>query len=305
MSLLDLKEEINRLKKERQAIILAHNYQREEVQKIADYTGDSFALSKIAASTDAEVIVFCGVHFMAESAFILSPEKRILLPDLGAGCPLADSITAKALQEKKAEHPEAAVVAYINSPAAVKAESDICCTSSNAVQVVNSLDEDEVIFVPDQNLAAFVSGNTDKVIIPWAGYCITHYHITAEDVTRQRALYPDAPIIVHPECRPEVVAMADHVGSTSAIIEYAATVPAERIIIGTEAGTLYKLKKNNPDKEFILLSPDLVCPNMKLVTLEKIKSSLETLSPQVTVPEMIRQNAHRALERMLYVKQKS
>ncbi len=304
MNLSHLKEDIKRLKKERQAIILAHNYQRDKVQEIADHTGDSFALSKLAASTEAEVIVFCGVHFMAESAYILSPQKTILLPDPDAGCPLADSITAKALQRKKKEYPGAAVVAYVNSPAEVKAMSDICCTSSNAVQVVNSLEEDEVIFVPDQNLAAFVSGNTDKIIIPWEGYCITHYHITREDVLRQRELHPDAPITVHPECRPEVVAMADHVGSTSAIIEYAAAVSADRIIIGTESGTLYRLKKDNPDKEFILLSSDLICPNMKLITLESIKEALEKMAPQVIVPEKTRKRACRALDRMLTVKQK-
>lgn len=302
MNLLHLTEEINRLKEERHAVILAHNYQREEVQEIADYTGDSFALSKLAASADAEVIVFCGVLFMAQSAYILSPEKTILLPDLRAGCPLADSITADVLRRKKEEYPDAAVVAYINSSAEVKAISDICCTSSNAVQVVNYLDEEEVIFVPDRNLATFVSRNTCKVIIPWDGFCITHYHITAEDVLRQRELYPNAPISVHPECRPEVVAMADHVGSTSAIIDYAAKVPSERIIIGTEAGTLYKLKKDNPGKEFILLSLDLVCPNMKLVTLENIKAALETLTPQITVPDKVREGAYRALDRMLAVK---
>ncbi|MGM0651937.1 MAG: quinolinate synthase NadA [Bacillota bacterium] len=305
MDLLHLKEEIICLKRDRQAVVLAHNYQRNEVQEIADYTGDSFALSRIAASTDAEVIVFCGVYFMAESAFILSPGKTILLPDSGAGCPLADTITAEALLSKRAQYPNAAVVAYINSPAEVKAVSDICCTSSNAVQVVNSLDQEEVIFVPDRNLAAFVSGSTDKVIIPWDGSCVTHDHMTKEDVFRQRELHPNAPISVHPECRPEVVAMADHVGSTSAIIEYAATVPAKKIIIGTEAGTFYKLKKDNPGKEFILLSPDLVCPNMKLVTLEKIKISLETMVPQVTVPDKSREDAHRSLERMLAVRQES
>jgi len=303
LDLLHLTEEINRLKARRNAVILAHNYQRDEVQEIADHTGDSFALSKLAASTEADVIVFCGVHFMAESACILSPEKTILLPDLDAGCPLADSITAEALQRKKEEYPNAAVVSYVNSSAEVKALSDICCTSSNAVQIVNSLEEDEVIFVPDRNLAAFVSRNTDKVIIPWDGCCVTHYHMTREDIFRQRELHPNAPISVHPECRPEVVAMADHVGSTSAIIEYAASVPEDKIIIGTEAGTLYRLKKDNPGKEFILLSPDLVCPNMKLVTLESIKAALETLEPQVTVPDKVREKAYRALDRMLTVKQ--
>lgn len=305
MNLLDIKEEIKQLKAERRAVILAHNYQRDEVQEIADHTGDSFALSKLAASTEAEIIVFCGVLFMAESACILSPDKTILLPDLEAGCPLADSITAETLQRKKEEHPNAAVVSYVNSSAEVKALSDICCTSSNAVQIVNSLEEEEVIFVPDRNLAAFVARNTDKVIIPWDGCCVTHYHMTKEDVSRQRELHPNAPISVHPECRPEVVALADHVGSTSAIIDYAASVPEDKIIIGTEAGTLYRLQKDNPGKEFILLSQGLVCPNMKLVTLESIKIALEALEPRVQVPDEVRKNAYRALDRMLTVKQGS
>ncbi len=296
-----LLQEIEFLKEKRKAVILAHNYQRDEVQQLADYTGDSFALSKLAASNDSEVIVFCGVHFMAESASILAPDKIVLLPDPNAGCPMADMATAAELKRKKREYPKAAVVAYINSSAKIKALSDICCTSSNAIAVVNSLREEDVLFVPDQNLAAYVSLHTNKRIIPWDGYCITHHHITAEDVKKCRKAHPDAPIAVHPECRPEVVALADHVGSTAAIIEFAASCEADKIIIGTESGTLYKLRKENPNKEFILLSPDLVCPNMKLITLEKVKAALETLTPKITVPTEISKKASLTLERMLAV----
>ncbi len=302
MDNLQLKKEIDNLKKKRRAIILAHNYQSDQVQAIADFTGDSFALSEQAASTDADVLVFCGVHFMAESAYILSPEKTVLLPDLQAGCPLADMITPEALLRKKEEYPEAAVVAYINSSAEIKALSDVCCTSSNAVAVVDYLEADTVLFVPDRNLAAYIARSTEKEIIPWDGYCLTHHHITKDVLLSKREQHPEALIAVHPECRPEVVALADYVGSTTGIIDYASTAPAQKIIIGTESGTLYALRKNNPDKEFILLSPDLVCPTMKLITLEKIKTALETLTPQITVPDEVREKAHQALEKMLTVR---
>ncbi len=305
MDTTTLLQEIEFLKEKRKAVILAHNYQRDEVQQLADYTGDSFALSEVAASTDAEVIVFCGVHFMAESASILAPGKIVLLPEPNAGCPMADMVTVAELKRKKREYPKAAVVAYINSSAEIKALSNICCTSSNAVAVVNSISEEDTLFVPDQNLAAYISLQTKKRIIPWNGYCITHHHITAEHVKKCRIAHPGAPITVHPECRPEVVALADHVGSTAAIIEFAAKCEADKIIIGTESGTLYKLRKENPNKEFILLSPDLVCPNMKLVTLEKIKTALESLTPRITVPTDISKRASLALERMLAVSQEA
>lgn len=297
----DLINEIKTLKEKRNAIIMAHNYQLDEVQEIADFTGDSFELSKKATSESAGTIVFCGVHFMAESAYILSPEKTVLLPDPQAGCPLADTITPEALMARKEEYPEAAVVCYINSPASVKALSDICCTSSNAVRVVNSLEAKQVLFVPDKNLAAFVAGQSDKEIIPWEGCCVTHDSVSVDDVTKARANYPDGVIIVHPECRPEVTAMADHIGSTTEIIRFAAETKAKKIVIGTEMGTLYKLTKTSPDKEFYLLSTSLICPTMKLITRKKIKNALETMHPQITVPEEVRKAASTALDRMLQI----
>lgn len=296
-----LAERLAVLKAARKAVILAHNYQIEEVQEQADFVGDSFELSRKAAAIDAEVIVFCGVHFMAESAAILSPAKTVLLPERQAGCPLADTITPEALREKKKEYPEAAVVCYVNSSAAVKAESDICCTSANAVQVVDALPQRQILFVPDQHLAHYVSTQTDKEIIPWPGYCITHYQVTAEDVRRARAAHPGAAVVVHPECRPEVVELADHVASTSGILRFARTAPARKIIVGTEMGILYRLQQANPDKEFFLLSPGLVCHNMKMTTLEKAVHALETMSYRVTVPEDIRLAAARSLARMLEI----
>lgn len=293
--------EIIELKVKNKAIILAHYYQNDEVQKIADYTGDSYELSRLAASTNAEVIVFCGVHFMAESAAILSPDKVVLLPDLQSGCPLADTITPEGLRARKEEYPEAAVVCYVNSSAEIKALSDICCTSANAVKVINSLEASQVIFVPDQNLAHFVAARTDKEIIPWEGYCITHHHITVEDVNKARDLHPDGVITVHPECRPEVVELADHVGSTSEILRFSRESDFQKIIVGTEMGVLYFLKEESPHKDFYLLSKELICPNMKLIDLHKIKKALETMQPRVTVPEEISLAANQALERMLQV----
>jgi quinolinate synthase len=295
-------EKIELLKKERNAIILAHNYQIDEVQDAADYVGDSFELSRIAAESDAEVIVFCGVHFMAESAAILSPDKTVLLPDLNAGCPLADMIDVDQLRDLKKKYPEAAVATYINSTAAVKAESDICITSANAVKVVNSLDEDTVLFVPDGNLAHFVAERTSKTIIPWAGYCNTHHRVTVEDITTARKLYPEAVIVVHPECRPEVVALADAALGTGGMISFSRETKVKEIIIGTEMGMLHRLKKECPDKNFILLSPKLICPNMKYTNLEKILASLKNKEYVITVPAEIRERAVFALERMLAVK---
>lgn len=292
---------IKNIQSEKKAIIMAHYYQPDEVQAIADYRGDSYELSRQAAETDAEIIVFCGVHFMAESAAILSPHKKVLLPDPEAGCPLADTITLAGLLAKKKDHPDAAVVCYVNSSAEIKAISDICCTSANAVKVVNSLVEEEIIFVPDQNLAHYVSTKTGKKIISWKGNCTTHHNVTAADIRKARDLYPHGVITVHPECRPEVVALADHVGSTSAILEYARESNAGQIIIGTEKGVLYTLERQNPHKQFHLLSPQLICPTMKLIDLHKIRKALETNQPSVTVVEEIRVKAYRALERMLLV----
>ncbi len=298
----EILKRIDQLKKQRNAIILAHNYQIEEVQDVADYVGDSFELSRIAAESKADLIVFCGVHFMAESAAILSPAKTVLLPDLNAGCPLADMIDADQLRKFKKQHPGAAVAAYINSTAAVKAESDICVTSANAVKVVNSLSEDIVLFVPDGNLAHFVAERTAKTIIPWAGYCNTHHRVTVEDVEQARKLHPEAVLVVHPECRPAVVALADAALGTGGMIRYAKETVVKDIIIGTEMGMLHRLKKESPDKNFILLTPKLICPNMKYTNLEKVLASLERKEYVITVESGIRNRAVPALERMLAVK---
>ena len=297
----DIKQEIRRLLKERNAVLLAHNYMRDEVQEIADITGDSLGLSQEAAKTDAEVIVFCGVHFMAESASILSPRKTVLLPRLDAGCPMADMVTVEGLLELKAKHPGVPVVTYVNSSAAVKAVSDICCTSANAVKVVNSLPDLEVIFVPDRNLGQFVAKQTDKTFHYWDGYCPTHERLKAEVVERLKAEHPDALFVCHPECNPAVVALADHACSTSGMYDYCRRSPAKRFIIGTEAGILYKLRLENPGKEFILASPALVCPNMKLTSLEDILDALTTMAPVVKVSEEIRVPAKRALDRMIAI----
>ncbi len=297
----DIKQEIRKLLKERNAVLLAHNYMRDEVQEIADITGDSLGLSQEAAKTDADVIVFCGVHFMAESASILSPGKTVLLPRLDAGCPMADMVTVDALLAMKEKHPGVPVVTYVNSSAAVKAVSDICCTSANAVKVVNSLPDREVIFVPDRNLGQFVAKQSDKTFHYWDGYCPTHERLKADAVARLKADNPDALFICHPECNPAVVALADHACSTSGMYDYCRKSPAKRFIIGTEAGILYKLRQENPDKEFILASPALVCPNMKLTSLEDILDALTTMGPVVKVPEDIRVAAKLALDRMIAI----
>ena len=301
MTQQSVRSEIKTLLKERNAVLLAHNYMRDEVQEIADITGDSLALSIEAAKTDADVIVFCGVHFMAESASILAPEKTVLLPRLDAGCPMADMVTVQALRDLKASLPGVPVVTYVNSSAAVKAESDICCTSANAVKVVQSLDDDEIIFAPDRNLGRYVSGFTNKRFHLWEGYCPTHERLRPEVVQGLKEQNPDAPFICHPECNPAVVALADHVCSTTGMYDYCRTSPARRFIIGTEAGILWRLRQENPEKEFILASPALVCPNMKLTSLEDVLESLRTLQPVVKVPEEIRIPAKRALERMLAI----
>lgn len=297
----EIKQEIKALLKERNAVLLAHNYMRDEVQEIADITGDSLALSMEAAKTDAETIVFCGVHFMAESASILSPNKTVLIPRLDAGCPMADMVTVDGLLEMKAKYPGAPVVTYVNSSAAVKAASDICCTSANAQRVVNSLTEKEIIFTPDRNLGSYVARFTDKTVRLWEGYCPTHERLKPEAVEAMKREHPDAPFICHPECNPAVVALADHVCSTSGMYEYCRASKAKRFIIGTEAGILYRLTRENPEKEFILASPALICPNMKLTSLEDILASLKTMSPVVQVPEEIRIPAKRALDRMLAI----
>lgn len=297
-----LSDEILRLKKERNAIILAHNYQVPEVQDIADVVGDSYALSRHAANTDSDVIVFCGVHFMAESAKILSPEKTVLLPAKDAGCPMADMVTAPRLREMKAKYPGAAVVCYVNSSAEVKAESDICCTSSNALKVVRSLKNRQIIFVPDENLGSYIAAKVpEKEIILWRGFCITHKRVRAEEVMKIRELHPNAKILMHPECEPEVQKLADFLGSTSEIIKHAGEIPEKDIIIGTEEGVLHILKKQNPDKRFYLLSTGLICTNMKKTRLEDVHNSLKNMQYEIKVDEEIRVKALKSLEAMLKI----
>ncbi len=296
----ELIEKISRLRRERNAVILAHNYQLGEVQDIADFVGDSLELSQKAAKTDAEVIVFCGVHFMAETASILCPEKTVLLPDIHAGCPMANMITADALRNAKAENPGAKVVCYVNSTADVKAESDICCTSANAAKIVAGFPKDqEILFVPDQYLGHYAASKAGREVIPWPGYCPTHARIIPQHIEHLRKEYPNAKVVVHPECRPDVITLADEVGSTSGILRYAAREDVHEVIVGTEMGIIHRLKKENPSKKFIPITEQAVCPNMKLITLDKVLASLEGMSPEVKVPEGIRIKAKAAVDRML------
>ena len=302
MRLSVLQKEIRQLLKEKNAVLLAHYYQRAEIQEIADILGDSLALSMEAARTDAEVLVFAGVHFMAESASILSPDKTVLLPKPDAGCPLADMITPEKLLTARKNHPHAAVVTYINSSAAIKAMSDICCTSANAVKIVNSLrDAKEILMVPDGNLACYVAGLTDKKIIPWEGYCPVHHHLTAEDVLKRKEKYPRATFAAHPECRPEVLALADYVGSTTGIIRYAGQEGFKEMLVGTEQGVFYQLKKQNPRKTFIPISDQMICADMKKITLKDILAAITGMKTVVKVPEEVRIPAKKALDRMLAI----
>lgn len=297
----EIADQIKELKEELNAIILAHNYQRCEIQEMADFVGDSLGLSQQAVEQDVDVIVFCGVDFMAESAAILSPDKTVLIPAPEAHCPMAAMVDVPSLQEAKKQHPDAAVVCYVNSSAAVKAESYICCTSSNAIEVVNSLDADEIIFVPDMNLASYVARFTDKTIIPWEGYCPVHHQIMAEDILLAKHEHPDAEILVHPECRAEVVDLADAVLSTAGILKHAKSSSAKEFIIGTENGILCRLEKENPDKQFFFASPFAVCVNMKMTTPSILLQSMQKMEYVVTVPEDLREKAKRALDRMLEV----
>ncbi|MBU4220877.1 MAG: quinolinate synthase NadA [Euryarchaeota archaeon] len=296
---MDELEKIKQLKKKRNAIILAHNYQRADVQDAADFVGDSFGLSQKAVSSGADVIVFCGVDFMAESAAVLNPEKTVLMPELSAQCPMAAMITPEALKLEKQKYPDAAVVCYVNTSASVKAESDICCTSANAVKVVNSLDEHEIIFVPDRNLALYVAANTKKKIIPWDGYCPTHHLILPGDILLEKEEHPDAQVLVHPECRPDVVDLADKVLSTAGMLKFATQSDAREFIIGTELGLLHRLRKENPQKKFYPATAYAVCPNMKMNTLGSIIQALEKNEHVIKVPENIRKKAKQALDRML------
>jgi len=297
-----LTKEIVRLKKKRNAIIMVHNYQRDEIQNIADISGDSLALSEAAVKTNVDVIVFCGVHFMAESASILNPKKKVLLPVKEAGCPLADMVGVEELRAKRKEFPDAAVVCYVNSNAEVKAESDIGCTSSNAVAVVRSLPNKRIIFVPDKNLARFVQSQVpEKEIIAWEGFCPTHIVLKGEDITKAKKIHPKAEVIAHPECSSEIQDIADHICSTASMFKYVKSSKAKEFIIGTESGMLYKLRKENPDKIFYLPSEHLVCPNMKLTTLGWVTRSLELMVHEVKVPKKIAERARVSLEKMLKI----
>jgi quinolinate synthase len=297
-----LKKRIARLKEQRNAVIIVHNYQRDEVQDIADISGDSLALSKAAVRTDADVIVFCGVYFMAETAAILNPNKTVLLPVLEAGCPLADMVNPEKLRAKRKAHPDAAVVCYVNSSAAVKAESDICCTSSNAIEVVKSLPHKEVIFIPDKNLGRYVQANVpQKKIILWEGFCPTHIRLQEQEVLEAKRQHPDAEFIAHPECQPQVLDLADHICSTGGMFGYVKNSKAKEFIIGTESGMLYKLRKENPEKRFFMPTMHLVCPSMKLTTLGWVAHALEANEHVIKVSPETATKALGAIKKMLEV----
>ena len=297
----ELLMEIKALAKKRKAMILAHNYQRDDIQELADLCGDSLGLSMQAAQTDAEVIVFCGVHFMAESASILSPGKTVLLPRFEAGCPMADMLDAESLRAKKQELPGVPVVTYINSTAEVKAFSDICCTSANAIKVVNSLEADRLLFTPDRNLGHYASLHTDKEVILWPGYCPTHHLLKIHEVLDKKAQYPEALFVAHPECKASILELADHICSTSGMYAFAKSSPAKQFIIGTEHGIIYRLKKENPEKEFIHASSNMICPNMKMIDLEDVLEAVDKMDCVVKVPEEIRVPAKQALDRMIAI----
>ncbi len=296
-----LSERIRKLAREKNAIILAHNYQVPEVQDVADLTGDSLALSIQASKTDAELIVFCGVHFMAEAASIVCPDKKVVIPVAEAGCAMADMLTAEQLRDMKAMHPGVPVVTYVNSSAEVKAESDICCTSANAIQVVKWTKAPEVIMTPDRNLAEWVRRHTDQTIYSWDGYCPIHDELSTAAVKKARETHPEAVLMAHPECTAQVLELADVVRSTSGMLDYVRTSSATEFIVATENGLLHPLKKENPGKRFYEASPRMICRDMKKTGLEEIIAALETESPVVHVPEKIRDRAYRAVERMLQV----
>jgi quinolinate synthase len=292
-------DQIAGLKEEKDAVILAHNYQLGEIQDIADFLGDSLALSRQAAEVPARTIVFCGVRFMAESAKILSPDKTVLLPRREAGCPLADTITADQVRQLKKDHPRAAVVCYVNSSAEVKAECDVCCTSSNALQVVEGVEAEEIIFIPDKNLGHYISRFTQKKVIIWDGFCYVHHRIRAEELHRAKEAHPQAVVLVHPECRPEVIDLADHVLSTDGMLKFAQDSPAQEFIIGTEEGLIYRLQKENPHKRFFSAGRAMVCVNMKTIHLEDVLLSLQKDQFAIFISQEVQRRAHDALNRML------
>jgi quinolinate synthase len=304
MSSEDLASQVRELAKERNAVILAHNYQVGEVQDVADFVGDSLGLSRKAASTDADVIVFCGVYFMAETAKILSPDKTVLIPDPEARCNMAAMIDVDGLRALKAKHPEAAVVCYVNTTADIKAESDACCTSANAVDIVAGLDEEEIIFVPDKYLCAFVEEQlkergVSKKLIPWQGFCPTHLRIIPDYIRALREERPGAKVMTHPECTPEVNQLADGVLSTSKMSKFAAESDADEFVVGTEIGMLHRLQADNPEKTFVAATELAICPNMKLITLQKVYESLKDMKFEVEVEAEVAEKAKRAIERMM------
>ncbi|MGB9594657.1 MAG: quinolinate synthase NadA [Candidatus Poribacteria bacterium] len=304
MSNKELIQKIKQLKEKNDVVILAHNYQIPEVQDIADFLGDSLGLSIEASRTKAKIILFCGVRFMAETAKIICPDKTVLVPDENAGCPMANMITVRQLREMKKLYPEAKVVCYVNSTAAVKAESDICCTSANAIKVVNSIPkEEQIIFIPDKSLGNYVSKQTGREMILWNGYCPTHHRILAQDIINMKAKYPNAKVMVHPECTADVIELADVALSTGGMLKYAKESSDKEFIVGTEIGLLYTLSKQNPDKKFYPATKLSDCPNMKLNTLEKILWSLEDMVYEITVPEDIRVKAWNAIDKMLKISQ--
>jgi quinolinate synthase len=297
-----IEEQIQRLKREQNAVILAHNYQPGPIQDIADFVGDSLGLSIQASQTQADVIVFCGVLFMAETAAILSPKKTVLLPDITAGCPMADMITVQQLERLKQKHPDALVVCYVNSPADVKALSDYCCTSSNAVQLVSRLPADRpILFIPDRHLGQYVADRTGRQLILWPGYCPTHLKITPQDIEAAKRQYPNALVLAHPECGPEIRQAADELLSTGGMIRFAGQSPADTFIIATEEGIVHTLRKKYPAKTFVPISQFAVCPNMKKITLEKLLWSLQDLQYRIEVPEPVAGKARKALERMMEI----
>ena len=298
----DIIKEIAKLKKERNAIILAHNYQLPEIQDIADYVGDSLELARISQNIVQDTILFCGVYFMAEITKILNPDKTVLMPDRHAGCPMANMITPEQLAAEKKTHPHAAVMCYVNSNADVKALSDICCTSANGTKVAQSLDQDKILFIPDQYLGSFVARQVStKEFTLWPGYCPTHMVFSKEELTRLKQKHPGAQIVAHPECRLDVQEIADAICSTSQMIKYAQGSDAKYFIICTELGMLHRLKKENPSKEFIPGSPNAICPNMKLTTVEKIMWAFEREEFKIEVDEETRKRALSSIERMLEV----
>jgi len=300
---MELTDKIKKLKKEKNAVILAHNYQLPEIHDIADFVGDSLGLSMSAAKTDAEIIIFCGVHFMAETAKILSPQKTVLLPDKNAGCPMADMINADDLKSLQDAHPKAVTLCYVNTSAAVKAQCDYCCTSANALKMAQNIlkNNEEIIFIPDKYLAQYVADQVGRKFITWEGYCPTHAKILPENIMQAKKLHPRAKVLVHPECKPQLTELADVVASTEKMCAYVQNAPDTEFIIATEIGIIYRMKKENPGKSFYPASDKATCPNMKRINLEKVLWSLEDLTYEITVPQDTMDKARLSIERMLQV----